>query len=214
MMIAAFLLLPFLQENFPAEDHAWLRFKTGTWIRNVVTVDDVGFSGQGIQTLRLSERDGDKYTLEESSTLSLEGRPSFHRTALPVKSGTGAVTVDGKSIACTIWTAKGERDGRPTETSTWIPEGRKEPIRMTFKQAGAEGDVSAVSLKETLKIGDRTFTCVKLEGKITTTRGKGTLTIWTSPEIPSGQVRMDLVLTTPDGKVKFNVEPLEIHEEK
>ena len=164
--------------------------------------------------LRLTERDGDKYTIEESSTLSLEGRASFHRTALPVKSGTGEVTVDGKPIACTIWTAKGERDGRPTETSCWIPEGRKDPLRMTFKQAGAEGDVSAVSLKETVKIGDRAFTCVKLAGKITTTRGKGTLTIWTSPEIPSAQVRMDIVLTTPEGKVKFNVEPLEIHEEK
>src|SRR6185503_127709 len=213
-MIAVLLLIPLLQEKLPAEEHAWLRFKTGTWIRNVVTVDDIGFSGQGVQTLRLTERDGDKYTIEESSTLSLEGRASFHRTALPVKSGTGEVTVDGKPIACTIWTAKGERDGRPTETSCWIPEGRKDPLRMTFKQAGAEGDVSAVSLKETVKIGDRAFTCVKLAGKITTPRGKGTLTIWTSPEIPSAQVRMDIVLTTPEGKVKFNVEPLEIHEEK
>ena len=213
-MIEVLLLLPLLQEKQPADDPAWLRFKTGTWIRNVVTVDDAGFSGQGVQTLRLSQRDGEKYTIEESSTLSLEGRPSFHRTTLPVKSGTGAVTVDGKSIACTIWTAKGERDDHPTETSTWIPDGGKEPIRMTFKQAGAEGDVSAVSLKETVRIGDRTFTCVKLEGKITTTRGKGTLTIWTSPEIPGGQVRMDLALATPEGKVKFNVEPLEVHEEK
>ena len=212
-MIAALLLLLFLQEKLPADDHAWLRFKAGTWVRNVVTVNDVGFSGQGIQTLTLKERDGDKYVLEEASTLSLDG-PSLHRTSLPSKIGTGAVTVDGKPIACTIWTAKGERDGRPTETSWWIPDGRKDPIRMTFRQAGAEGDVKAVSLKESLKIGERTFTCIKLEGKITASRGTGTMTLWTSTEIPGAQVRLDLVLNTPDGKVKFNVELLEIHEGK
>jgi hypothetical protein len=212
-MIAALLLLPFLQEKIPAEDHAWLRFKAGTWVRNVITVKDVGFSGQGIQTLTLKERDGDKYSIEEDSTLSLGG-PSLHRTALPAKTGTGSVTVDGKPIACTIWTAKGERDGRPTETSYWIPDGRKDPVRMTFKQTGMEGDVKAVSLKESIKIDERTFTCVKLEGKITTVRGTGTMTLWTSLEIPGAQVRLDIALNTPDGKVTFNVEPLEIHEEK
>jgi hypothetical protein len=212
-MLAALLLLPLLQDKFPAKDHAWLRFKTGTRVRNIVTVEDVGFSGQGIQTLTLKERDGDKYAVEEASTLSLEG-PSLHRTSLATRTGTDTVTVDGKPIACTIWTAKGERDGRPTETITWIPDGRKDPVRMSFRQAGAEGDVKAVSLKESIKIGDRTFTCVKLEGKITTSRGAGTMTLWTSTEIPGGQVRLDLALKTPEGKVRFNVEPLEIHEEK
>jgi hypothetical protein len=212
-MIAALFLLPLLQDKLPADDHAWLRFKTGTWVRNVLTVKDVGFSGQGVQTLTLKERDGDRYTIEEESTLSVGG-PSLHRTALPSRTGTGSVTVDGKPVACTIWTAKGERDRRPTETSYWIPDGRKGPIRMTFKQAGMEADVKAVSLKEPLRIDERTFTCVKLEGKITTARGTGTMTLWTSSEIPGAQVRLDIALDTPDGKVRFNVEPMEIHEEK
>lgn len=141
-MIASLLLLPLLQDKLPADDHAWLRFKTGTWVRNVLTVKDVGFSGQGVQTLTLKERGGDRYTIEEESTLSVGG-PSLHR-----------------------------------------------------------------------RIDERTSTCVKLEGKITTARGTGTMTLWTSSEIPGAQVRLDIALDTPGGKVRFNVEPMEIHEEK
>src|SRR5262245_24220060 len=204
-MIPALLLLPLLQERFPAEDHPWLRFKTGTRIRNLITIKDGERIDQGIQTQTLKERDGDKYVVEEESTLSL-GPKTLNRTAAAAKTGKGSVTIDGKPLACGIWTATGERDGRPTETCYWIPDGQKNPVRVTFRQDGVEGDLKAVSLNETLKVADRAYDCVKLEGKITTPRGKGPATIWTSHEIPGAQVRMDLTLDTPTGKVTFKVE--------
>ena len=206
------LALLLLQEKFPAEDHAWLRFKTGSWIRSRITIHDGDRTDQGLQTLTLVERNGDKYTIEEASTLS-QGGKSINRTSLPVKTGAGQVRVEGQDIACAIWTAKGERDDRPTETRYWIPVGRKDPVRMTFQQDGVEGDLTAVSRKEPVKIGERTYSCVKLQGTVTTVRGKGTATIWTTHEIPSGQVRLELVLDTTGGKVKFRVEAAQIHEE-
>jgi len=212
-MIPALLLLPFLQEKFPAEDHAWLRFKTGTRIRSLITIKDGERIDQGIQTLTLKEREGDKYVVEEESTLSL-GPKSINRTAAGTKTGTGSVTIDGKPMTCAIWTATGERDGSPTETRYWIPEGQKNPVRVTFRQNGVEGEMTAVSLKETQKVGDRDYSCVKLVGKVTTPRGKGPLTVWTSNEIPGAQVRMDLALDTPTGKVDFRVEAFEVHEER
>jgi len=208
----ALLALILLQESSPAEDHAWLRFKTGTWIRNHIRINDRDRTDEGIQTLTLTERNGDEYTIEEASTLSLE--KSFHRTKAAVKTGTGRVNVDGKEIDCTIWTAKGERNGGATETTCWIPKGEKNPVRVTFNQAGVVGEATAALLKESVTVGDRTFSCVRLEGKVSTTRGKGDLKIWTSWEIPSAQVKMELVLDTPGGKVKFHVEAFEIHEEK
>src|SRR4030095_14664851 len=108
-MIQALLLLPFLQEKFPAEDHPWLRFKAGTRIRSLITIKDGERIDQGIQTMTLKERDGNKYAVEEESTLSL-GPKTVNRTAAAAKTGKGSVTVDGKSVACGIWTATGERD--------------------------------------------------------------------------------------------------------
>jgi hypothetical protein len=210
-MIALLLLLPSLQDKLPAEEHCWLRFKTGTWVKSVITIEDGGRTDQGIQTLSLTERDGDKYVIEEASTLSL-GPKTLNRTAAAVKTGKAEVTIQGKPVACTIWTATGERNGSPTETRYWIPEGGKDPVRVAFRQDGVEGEMTAVSLKETLKVGDRTFSCVKLQGKVATVRGRGPMTVWTTNEIPGGQVRMDLALDTPAGKVTFKVEAAEIHE--
>ena len=210
-MISALLLLPFLQEKFPAEDHPWLRFKTGTSVRSLITIQDGDRVDQGIQTLTLKERDGEKYAIEEESTLSL-GPKTINRTAAAAKTGKGIVTVDGKPLTCAVWTATGERDGRPTETCYWIPEGQKNPARVTFRQDGVEGDLKAVSLNESLKVADRAYACVKLEGTIRTPRGKGPATIWTSHEIPGAQVRMDLTLETPTGKVAFKVEAFEVKE--
>lgn len=211
-MIPALLLLPFLQDKFPAEDHPWLRFKTGTRIRSLITIKDGERIDQGIQTMTLKERSGDKYALEEESTLSL-GPKTINRTAAAAKTGKGSVTVDGKPVACGIWTATGERDGRPTETCYWIPEGQKNPVRVTFRQDGVEGDLKAVSLNAPLKVADRAYSCVKLEGTVRTPRGKGPVTIWTSHELPGAQVRMDLALDTPTGTVTFKVEAFEVHEE-
>jgi hypothetical protein len=211
-MIPTLLLLPFLQEKFPSEDHPWLRFKTGTSVRSWITIKDGERIDQGIQTLTLKERDGDKYAIEEESTLS-PGPKTINRTAAASKTGKGIVTVDGKALACAVWTATGERDGRPTETSYWIPEGQKNPVRVTFRQDGVEGDLKAVALSESLKVADRVYTCVKLEGTLRTPRGKGPATIWTSHEIPGAQVRMDLTLETPTGKVTFKVEAFGVKED-
>jgi len=213
--VAALAQIPLLQEKFPVEDHAWLRYKLGSWIKNQVTVDAGGQITEGTQTLTLKEVTGDDYTIEDTSTFAgQEVKPNKYESGNAVKSGNEKVTVAGKEYPCTVWKALGKKNGEPTDTRFWIPEGKKNPVRVSFKQKDSEGDMTAVSLDEKVTAAGRTFTCAKLEGKIRTNGLEGTITAWLVQEVPTSQVRMDLVLNGPDGALKIRVEAKEVHEVK
>jgi len=213
----ATLLLACLQEpeRFPAADHCWLRFKAGTYIRSKITIDSAGVVTESDFQLALKEQNGDDYVVEETTTTDgYTFPPQLNKTGAALKTGSETLTVAGKEIPCTIWTAKGRRNDGPTVTRYWVPEGRKYPLKMVFKQQNVEGEVTATELDAEIEISGRTYSCAKLEGKIKYGPVEGTLRVWSNQELPSAQARMELVLPTPNGDAKIRVEPVEIHVER
>jgi len=207
-------LLP-AQEKFPDEDHVWRRFNAGTWIKSRVTIEIGGSSMEKFQKLTLKEKTDDSYLVEETNaTEGEEPNPNATRTSNPVHGGVEKVTAAGKEHACTMWSSKGKNDGGPLESTYWYPEKGKNPVRIKFKAAWAEGEMLAVSMDEKVKVADRTLSCVKMEGKIRGQGGEGTIVLWISHELPSSQARLELVLKNEGGEVKIRFEALEIHEQK
>src|SRR5258706_10059727 len=119
-MIAALALLSLCQEKFPVEDHAWLRYKPGSYIKNRLQFESGGQNTEGIQKLTLKEVNGDDYVISDDSTLSgLATQPNLYSSGNAVKSGTETLSVAGKEVACTVWKAMGKKNGEPTETRFW-----------------------------------------------------------------------------------------------
>lgn len=213
--LALLALLPLLQEKFPVQDHAWLRYKQGSWIKNQVTVEAAGKVTEGLQQLTLKEVTGDDYTVEDTGTFG--GQPStpmVYQSGNAVKIGTEKLTIAGTEYGCTIWKSLGKKNGEPTDTRFWIPEGKKNPVKVTFKQPDAEGEMTARALDDKVTAMGRVFSCARLEGKIRWGEVDGTITTWLCQEVPTSQIRMDVVLGGEGRVSKMRVEVKEVHEAK
>jgi hypothetical protein len=210
-MLLTTLLLLSAQETWPKEDHAWLRYKPGTFIQYRVTTEFDGKTNESTQTLTLKEIKDDKYLVEDTDTSLPEGTPpTAYWNDVGTRTGKETLTVLGNEIPCSIWTTRGTKGTDATVSRWWIPDGAKHPVRFTFKQGDLEGDLKAVALDDPVKVGDRTFRCSKLEG----TAGFGKITIWISHDVPGGQVRLDLAMKTDRGVYKSRSETVKIEEKK
>jgi len=212
-LLAALLLLA--QDKYPVEDHAWLRYKVGTWVENKVVVEANGQVVETLQKQKLKRSAGDDFTIEVTETLN--GRVLSSRenqSSLGVVTGKETLTIAGKEYACTISVAKGRRAEGETEWRSWMPKGNKYPLKIAIKQPNFESELLAVAVDEKVNVDGREFLCAKLEGKVQQGASEGTMTLWACQEIPGSAGRMELLLNTPGGEVKINSRAAEIHEEK
>ncbi|HZE99238.1 MAG TPA: hypothetical protein VE981_19695 [Planctomycetota bacterium] len=214
LLIALFLSCP-AQEKYPAADHAWLCFKTGTSITNRIAVESGGNNFETLQKMTLKEKNGDDYVIEETGTANGQELPArLNKTGTGTVTGQENITVDGKEYSCQVSLAKGQRVDGETETRYWMPQGNKYPLKVRFKQTTMTGEVTAVALDEKVKVGDTEYLCAKLQGKVKLQDSEGTMTVWVSQMIPGAQAGMELVVNAPKGEVKIKVTPTEIHLEK
>jgi len=212
-LLAALLLVA--QDKYPVEDHAWLRYKPGTWVENKVVVEASGRVVETLQKQKLKRSEGDDFTIQVTETLNgkvLSTREN--QSSLGVVTGKDTLSIGGKEYPCTISVAKGRRAEGETEWRSWMPKGNKYPLKVVIKQPNFESELLAVAVDEKLTIDGRDYLCAKLEGKVQQGASEGTMTLWVSQEIPGSAGRMDLVLSTPGGEVKINSTAVEVHEEK
>src|SRR6188474_293135 len=69
------------QEQYPAEDHAWLRFKPGTWIKNKVILKANDVKRETFQKLTFTEKSDKDYSIEEVNTIDGKDQPAVARKA-------------------------------------------------------------------------------------------------------------------------------------
>jgi len=182
-LLAVLILLT--QDKYPVEDHAWLRYKVGTWVENKVVVEANGQVVETLQKQKLKRSAGDDYTIEVTETLNgklLSSREN--QSSLGVVTGKETLTIAGKEYACTISVAKGRRAEGETEWRSWMPKGNKYPLKIAIKQPNFESELLAVAVDEKVNVDGREFLCAKLEGKVQQGASEGTMTIWASQEIP------------------------------
>ena len=216
LIFALFCVTQTPPDNFPAEDHAWRRFKAGTWISNALHIERAGNIVETVQKQTLKEKAADDYAIEVTESVHHgDDLPTrINRTSNGVFVGKETLTVDGKEVPCRISLSQGKRAEGETEYRYWMPEGNKVPLKVVFKQPGMEGELVAVALDEKVKVGEREYSCAKLKGKIKRGALEGTMTLWTTQEIPGAQARMELILKDPNAETKITMTPIEVHEEK
>ena len=215
MLFSTLLALALPQETWPKDDHAWLRYKPGTFIKYRIKTEFDGTTTESTQTLTLREIKDDKYLVEDTSTALPEGTPPTPYWNDPGRrTGKETLTILGKEVPCGIWTTIGTKGSDATESRWWVPEGTKAPVRFTFKQGALEGEVRAVALDEKVAVGERSLRCSKLEGTAGVGNRDTKLVLWISHDVPGGQVRMELTGKTDLGVYKVASETVEIHEKK
>lgn len=215
-LAALLLALQETPEKFPAQDHAWLRFKPGTFIKNHVKVERAGNLVETTQKQLLKEKGADDYLIEVTESL-VQGTdlPSrSNRTTNGVFVGKETLTIGGKEYPCRISLSKGAREGGEMEYRYWIPEGNKAALKVVFKQPGMEGELIAIDLNQKVTIEKREYSCAKLQGTIKRGTLNGTMTLLTTQEIPGAQAYLEMSLQDPNAVTKITVTPVEIHEEK
>lgn len=209
------ILLFVAQEQYPAGDHAWLRFKPGTWIKNKVIVKANDSKRETFQKLTFTEKSDKDYSIEEVTTIDGKDQPAAVRKSSPgTIVGKETLTFEGKEYPCSISAATTQNPEGAGEMKFWMPKGNKYPLKVVFTQAGFKGEVTAVAIDEKVKVCGREFVCAKLQGKVKVNDADGTLTVWLSQSIPGAQAKMELKLDTPQGEFTMSVDPVEIHEEK
>jgi len=209
------LALLFAQDRYPAEDHAWLRFKVGATVTNKVVVEVGGNVIESKQKLTLKEKTGLDYVVEEVTIQNGQEQPgSLTRSSTGTFTKEETLKIAGKEYPCRISTAKGKRDESDTTTDYWMPKGNKYPLKVVYKQADSEGEIVAVALDEKMRVGTKDYSCAKLSGNVKFGPSEGVLTVWLTQEIPGAQARMELTLKNASGDVKVTVTPIDFQDGK
>jgi hypothetical protein len=201
----------FAQDKFPADKHPWMRYKAGTNVKYTMSYDAAGQKQVAEMLYTLSEVSGDGYTLKVvSKALGFE-QERTEKESLPEKVGAEKVTVAGKEIACTVWSAKGKRGEKASDTKFWLPEGGAIPVKVTSKTEGEEeAEITATSLKDEASVLGKKLDCVKLAGKLKTAQGEADIILWMTDKVPGGGARMEMVAN--GGAIKAVMEVAEIKE--
>lgn len=119
-------------EQFPAENHAWRRFKPGTWISSGIHVERAGNVVESVQKQTLQEKTDHDYAIDitESVKRGPDLPPRLHRTSNGAFTGEETLTIGGKEVPCRISLSKGKRGDGETgrrNTATGCPRASRIP---------------------------------------------------------------------------------------
>ncbi len=211
LALAALASLLLAQDKFPSDKHPWMRYKAGTFVKYKMVYEQAGQKQEAEMVYTLVEVTADAYTLKVVSKAPGLEQERTEKEGLPVKAGAEKVTVAGKEVACTVWTAKGKRGDKPSDTKFWLPEGSAIPVKVTSKtQDEEEAEIAATGLKEEATVLGKKHECVKLSGRLKTAQGEAEITLWMTDKVPGGGARMEM--SANGGALKATMEVSEIKE--
>lgn len=199
--------------RFPAELHPWRRFKPGTSARYRLVQQVQEQKQEGEMTFTLYDSGPDAFVVRVKVILPGFEQERAERETVAVKAGEEPVRVGDRERPCVVWTSRGERGTLALERRAWIPEGRGLPLRLSSTSKDEELNLRADREDEEVTVGGKTYSCVRLRGRMKTAeQGEVEVTLWMAEGIPGGVVRMQtLALGRP---VRASVELVEIHEGK
>lgn len=187
-------------QDFDKSKHPWLKYKAGTSVTFKLTYEVGEMKQEGTMKRTLAEVKENEYITKTKYDMMGQEQEREETEQFPEKSGTETIKVDGKELKCTVWVSKGKRGENTSESKMWIPEGSEVPVKITFKVENEEdGELTAVKLSEQVTVGDKKYTCVKLEGKLTAQMGEFKAVAYASGDVPGGLVKM-----TADGEIQGN----------
>lgn len=205
LAVALLALLP-AQEKLDRARHPWLKWKEGSFATYTLAVDGAGIKQEGELTCTLSK------VGEKGGAVRIAKRVGHNRddggdqpVDDAVKSGDGTVKVGEKEYACTAWKMKTRDLLDLPELELFFTEGVDAPIRVRGPKESRSGavDLAAVSLKETVKVGEESLECVKLEGKAEAPKGTVKMVVWMTPKVPGGYARIEVEQAVGEVKVKL-----------
>lgn len=186
--------------KFDTSIHPWLKWQVGSFIeytgstplgevKTRETLKEIRQKGFVIET---TEAHGGK----EFKDVQTRKMPDF------IKEDT--LKIGDRTFKCTVW-RWGDPDPLMGTPRIWVDEkGRFLKIVRTLENGKEVASYRAAELDAKVKVGDREYDCVRLEGKQEDPMGHSVVvTVWMSPDVPSGLVKLLMKGHTEGGNFEF-----------
>ncbi|MBI2901328.1 MAG: hypothetical protein HYY17_14180 [Planctomycetes bacterium] len=200
-------------QDFDKSKHPWTKWKEGSYAKLKMSTEMGEMKQEGSITYTLTKLTDKDFTVSTAVEAAGNTHDDAETEEFPTKAGEETLTVDGKKFECVIWKSKGTRGGSESETKVWVPKGKDFALKITTT-GGQEVSFTAVKLGEKVKVMEKEFDCVRLEGTIGQGGSDMKATIWTHPSIPGGMMKGEMKLKAGEQEGTITLELVEMKAEK
>jgi len=194
------------QDEMSKDKHPWMKYKVGTTVSFKMKIDAGGQQVEGTMKQELTELKDKSYTTKTAFDVMGQQNEENEVEDIPTKGSEETLKIGDKEYKCTIWNSKSKRGEKESTNRIWVADGMNVPLKLEIKDAENTSTILASAVGDKIKVGEKEYDCVRLEGDMATDMGKAKAKFWMNADVPGMAVKLSFDIKGDMGESQMTFE--------